>query len=323
MTSRLYEEQTSREFYDGRYAEGYMDEWPPEKRRRVFDLVAGLGLPGEGVALDFGCGNGVFTEVIRQALPRWKVCGTDLSAVALEHARRRVPGCDFFDLSGGPPGGRRFDFLFTHHVLEHVYDIDEVWRQIVGLMQPESAMLHILPCGNEGSLEYRISRMTTGGFDPAMGDRFFFEDEGHLRRLDTAQMREMAARAGFRLEREYYSNQYHGALNWITQNEPRYVSSLADPARAKDERARAEIAALRRRLLPATILRTLLYRVRTFRGGGGRGAKRWAVLAAGLCAYPAARLIDWQLTRKSEAEWRERKDDPGGSEMYLYFTRGR
>lgn len=323
MTSRLYEEQASREFYDERYTQGYMDEWPPEKRRRVFEIVAGLGLPGEGEALDFGCGNGVFTEVIRQALPGWKVYGTDLSAVALEHARRRVSGCEFFGMADGAAAGRKFDFLFTHHVLEHVFDIEEVWRQIVGLMKPESAMLHILPCGNAGSLEFRISRMVSGGFDPSMGDRFFFEDEGHLRRLDTAQMTEMAERAGFRLVREYYSNQYHGALNWMTQNELRYVASLADPARALDEKSRREIAALRRRLLPATVLRTLLHRVRTFRRGGGRGVKRWAVLAAGLCAYPAARLVDWRLTSKSEAEWRERRDDPGGSEMYLYFTRGR
>jgi hypothetical protein len=156
-----------------------------------------------------------------------------------------------------------------------------------------------------------------------MGGRFFFEDEGHVRRLDTEQMRAMAARAGFGLARGYYSNQYHGALNWITQYDLRYASSLADPARAKDERARGEIARLRRLLLPATLLRTLLHRVRTFRGGGGRGAKRWAVLLAGLCVYPAAWLVDWHLTRKSEAEWREHKDDPGGSEMYLYFTRGR
>lgn len=322
ITGRLYEEQTSKQFYDERYSKGYMDEWPAEKRRRVFEVVRGLGLPDRGEALDFGCGSGVFTEVVRQALPGWKVCGTDLSAVALEQARRRVPGCEFFDLSADEAAGRRFDFLFTHHVLEHVYDLDEVWRQIAGLTKPASAMLHILPCGNEGSLEYRISRLVGGGFDPDSGGRFFFEDEGHLRRLDTEQMRAMAARAGFELACGYYSNQYHGAVNWITQNEPGYVSSLLDPARAVDAESGRELARLRRRLLPAALLRTLLRRGRAG-GGGPRSAKGWAALVAGLCVYPASRLVDWRMTVKSEAEWRERKGDPGGSEMYLYFTRGR
>jgi hypothetical protein len=251
------------------------------------------------------------------------VYGTDLSAVALDHARRQVPECEFLEMRDPAMAGRRFDFLFTHHVLEHVYDIAEVWQQIAGLMKPRSAMLHIVPCGNAGSLEYRISRMVRDGFDPGRGNRFFFEDEGHLRRLDTGQMTELAAGSGFALEREYYSNQHHGAVDWITRTAPRVASSLVDAERATDGPARAELVRLRRRLLPATVLRALLQRVRTFRGGSGRGAKRWAVLLAGLCAYPAARLVDWRLTRKSEAEWRERKTDPAGSEMYLYFTRAR
>lgn len=320
ITSRLYEEQTSKEFYDERYSKGYMEEWPAEKRRRVFEVIRELDLPAEGAALDFGCGSGVFTEVVRQALPGWRVCGTDLSAVALEQARRRVPGCEF--LPAAAAAARRFDFLFTHHVLEHVFDLEEVWRQLVGLVKPDSAMLHVLPCGNEGSVEYRISRLVDGGFDPNLGGRFFFEDEGHLRRLDTEQMRAMAARAGFELARGYYSNQYHGAVNWITQNEPGYVSSLLDPSRARDAESRRELARLRRRLLPASLLRTLLRRARAGRGAK-LSAKGWAALLAGLCVYPASRLVDRRMAMKSEAEWRERKNDPGGSEMYLYFTRGR
>jgi SAM-dependent methyltransferase len=241
--------------------------------------------------------------------------------VALEHARRDVADCEFLDISDPAMAGRKFDFLFTHHVLEHVYDIDAVWQQIAGLMKPDSAMLHILPCGNAGSLEYRISRLVSEGFDPTRGNRFFFEDEGHLRRLDTAQMTEMAAAAGFALEREYYSHQYHGAVDWITRTAPRFAASLADPARARDEPARRELARLRRRLLPATVLRALLHRLRSFRRGGGTGLKRWAVLFAALGAYPVARLVDRRARREAEAEWRERNQDPRGSEMYLFFAR--
>jgi trans-aconitate methyltransferase len=318
----LYEEQASRQFYEERYAKGYMDEWPPEKRRRVFEVVVGLGLPEEGEALDFGCGNGVFTEVIKDALPRWKIYGADVSAVAIENARGRVKGCTFFEASDQALAGKKFDFLFTHHVLEHVYSIDEVWRQIVGLMKDESAMLHILPCGNEGSLEYEISRLVRDGFDPEMENRFFFEDEGHVRRLDTRQFTQMAAQSGFKLIQEYYSSQYHGALNWITQNEPAFVSMMVDPSRAKDDDARKKLSGLRRKLMAASILRHLMHRVHSF-PDRKRNVKRWIGLLAGLPVYPASFLVDRRMKRNSEAEWAERKCDPRGSEMYLYFTRGR
>src|SRR4030043_764330 len=67
------------DFYQKRYAQSYMDEWPIEKKKRVYQLIRDLGLPNVGKAIDFGCGNGVLTNVIKQALPqnfqklkRWK-----------------------------------------------------------------------------------------------------------------------------------------------------------------------------------------------------------------------------------------------------------
>lgn len=95
-TDQLYNKQTSEEFYDERYTKGYMDEWPVEKKQRVFEVIRSLNLPDEGEALDFGCGNGVFTEVMRQALPKWKIYGTDISAVAIENAKARISSCIFF-----------------------------------------------------------------------------------------------------------------------------------------------------------------------------------------------------------------------------------
>jgi trans-aconitate methyltransferase len=83
-------------FYDDRYAQGYMEEWSEEKKRRIAEVVSALRLPTRGRALDFGCGNGVLTDVLRRALPPgWEVVGTDLSAVALENARSLHPGCTF------------------------------------------------------------------------------------------------------------------------------------------------------------------------------------------------------------------------------------
>ena len=319
-SEQLYSEDASQQFYDEPYTQGYMDEWPLEKKQRVFEVLKGLDLPGRGEALDFGCGNGVFTEVLRQALPGWKVYGTDISPVAVGHAAERVPGCVFFDQSDGALAGSKFDFLFTHHVLEHVYNLQDVWGQVTGFLKSQSAMLHILPCGNEGSLEHKICALRTDGINAAMENRFFYEDTGHVRRMTTSQFRAMAGEAGFQLVEEYYSNQHDGAVDWITQNEPAFVLALTDPSKARDEGGRRELSAIRRRLLVASVLRNLRSRVRGFRGGR-MSAKAWAGLIAGLPLYPASSLLDASIRRKSQAEWEGRKTDPAGSEMYLYFKR--
>lgn len=318
-TTQLYDAQTSRQFYDERYTKGYMDEWPVEKKRRVFALVQSLGLPAEGEALDFGCGNGVFTEVLSQALPKWKIYGTDFSAVAIETAQARIPSCTFFTPAHEALRQKRYDFLFTHHVLEHVYDIQEVWREIAGLLKPGASMLHILPCGNEGSFEHHVALLARDGINTEMENRFFFEDTGHVRRLDTERLSALAAQAGFELAAEYYANQYHGAIDLITQNEPSFVLMMTDPARAKDDRARKELSRLRWKLMLITAFRQLQHRVESF-PVRKRNIKRWIGLLAGLPVYPLSRLIDYRMKRQAETEWAQRKNERNGGEMYLYFT---
>lgn len=314
---QLYNEPDSKQFYDDRYDQGYMDEWPTEKKQRVLEVVQSLGLPERGVALDFGCGNGVFTEVLQQALPGWEIYGTDISTIALEHAAKRVPGCFFFEANSVT---RQFDFLFTHHVFEHVYNLDNVWRQVVDFMKPTSSMLHILPCGNEGSFEHRICSLRTDGINHEMESRFFFEDTGHVRRLTTHQFAAKVEQFGFKLAKEYYSNQHDGALDWITQNEPAFVLMLTDPSKAKDAAARKELLAMRRKLIVTSALRDLQGRVKSFRERK-KAVKTLIGLLLGLAAYPAASLLDGNMRRKAKAEWELRKNDPAGSEMYLYFTR--
>src|SRR5688572_25087232 len=150
------------EFYDGRYVEGYMEDWPESKKQRVGELFRQLGLPQRGRALDFGCGQGVFTRVMQAALPDWQVYGTELSDVALRIASGRVPDCTFIkgdELAAAGP----FDFIFTHHVLEHVLDLDATLAQMARISGPGALMLHILPCGNAGSFEHRLASWGSGG----------------------------------------------------------------------------------------------------------------------------------------------------------------
>ncbi len=65
----LNDEIENIKFYEKRYAKGYMEEWPVEKKSIVKAVISDLNLPLKGDALDFGCGNGVFTQVLQEVHP--------------------------------------------------------------------------------------------------------------------------------------------------------------------------------------------------------------------------------------------------------------
>jgi SAM-dependent methyltransferase len=279
------------QFYDDRYGEGYMEDWPESKKRRVAQLVEGIHLPRHGRALDFGCGQGVFARVLRQALPTWQIVGTEMSRMALRLAQAHVPSCTFVP----PEEAMRlspFDFVFTHHVLEHVLDVDEVLARISAMAAPRALMLHILPCGNPGSFEHSLASRVTEGIRSDAQDRFFFEDEGHLRRLTSAGLVATAERHGWTVKEQLFANHFWGAVEWITALDLSFVRQVASPAQALTRRGAAALLACQVSL------------------AGVQVARRVPGLS-----------ISGFLKQRAEAEWARKRSNPAGSEMYLLFQK--
>jgi SAM-dependent methyltransferase len=312
-------EETAVRFYDERYAAGYMDEWPAWKKRRVATLIRELNLPPTGHALDYGCGQGVFTQVLREALPGWTISGTDVSGAAVDAASRRFPDCRFFRLPAAAPAESLacFDLLFTHHVLEHVINIERTWDQMASFLKPGGAMLHVLPCGNDHTLERRICTMRWDGIDRRRGNRFFFEDEGHVRRFDSAELEAAARRYGFAPGTRRFANAYWGAIEWITEAGPDWVRLLTDGAEARDASAKGSLRRLRYALLLLSVARMPAVKL----AGVAKepsSPKRSAKLAASLAGYPLAWGVERFLRAQAEREWQSAGT---GSEMYLSFFR--
>jgi trans-aconitate methyltransferase len=115
-TARLHDLGESIDFYESRYEHGYMEEYPDDVKEKILAIIRDLRLPQEGRALDFGCGNGVLTDIIRQALPSWSVFGTDLSRKALANASTRFPKCTFIERDDPSLKSNAFDFLFSNPV---------------------------------------------------------------------------------------------------------------------------------------------------------------------------------------------------------------
>jgi SAM-dependent methyltransferase len=324
QTAQLHDLGRSIEFYEARYEHGYMEDYPAHVKARIFGIIRDLGLPERGEALDFGCGNGVLTDVIRQALPSWKVFGTDLSATAIANASARFPECTF--LAPDEPRLRQngFDFLFSNHVIEHVFDVDSILDQINGALKPACSVLHILPCGNAGSYEHELCALRRDGINRVLENRFFFEDEGHLRRLTTEQLRDLCQQRGLTLRKGFYANQYHGAIDWLTNTENSsigFLLHLTDTAQAVDRPASFRL--LQKRLFLVAIAACRLHAEICSRLMSNRlkGRAKTALAALALPFYPVTRMIDARIRRAAENEWHTRRLDPHGSEMALYFER--
>lgn len=321
-TADLYDAGTAIEFYEARYAQGYMDQWPASKKQRVFDLVRTLGLPATGRALDFGCGNGVFTEVVRQALgPGWTITGSEISHVALENARRRYPECRFLHGEDPALSAEPYDFFFTHHVLEHVYDLPQALGLLDRLMAPAARGLHILPCGNEGSYQHALALLRRDGINPAMENRFFMDEEGHVRRLRTDDLQSQYARLGYALATERYCVHDQGFYDWVTGLGPERVRETLDPRRAVDAGARRTLALRRAGFMALWFLRHQAPMVEEKLAKPARSLRDYALLAVGLPLYLVSKPIDTWLKRAPERDWVSRHTDRRAGEMYLYFER--
>jgi trans-aconitate methyltransferase len=321
-TSELYDQKRSVEFYEDRYKKDYMDEWPIEKKRKIFEVIQELQLPAKSDALDFGCGNGVLTEIIRQALPSWKIYGTDISKKAVAYAKVRYPGCVFFEASNPYFIQKKFDFVFTHHIFEHVFNLSEVFNQMNEYLKPESSMLHFLPCGNEGSYEYNICLLRKDGINTDLENRFFFEDEGHVRRLTTDEFCRLCQTKGFELQKEFYSNQRYGAIEWITNSNPKFVLMFSDSSQAINKKAKRKLKKARMYLILITALRLPSQIVTKLLKKRNKQLKHYILLLIGLPFSIFSSPIDKYWKKKAKEEWDTKKFERNGSEMCLYFKRG-
>lgn len=320
-TSDLYDQRQSVGFYEDRYERGYMEEWPVEKKRKIFEVIQELQLPAKGEALDFGCGNGVLTEIIRQALSSWKIFGTDISKIAISNAKSRYPDCTFFEANSPDFTKKKFDFVFTNHVFEHVFNLTEVFDQMNEYLKQESSMLHFLPCGNEGSYEYNFCLLRKDGINKKLENRFFFEEEGHVRRLTTASFCKLCEAKGFKLQKEFYSYQYYGAIDWITNSNPKFVLMFSDTSQAIDKDARRKLSRERTRLIFITLLRLPAQIVIKLLNKRKKKLNQYIALLMALPFYIFSSPIDKYWKKKAREEWDTRKTERNGSEMCLYFKR--
>ena len=188
-------------------------------------------------------------------------------------------------------------------------------------LKPESSMLHFLPCGNEGSYEWNICQLRKDGINTEFENRFFFEDEGHVRRLTTDEFCQLCQTSGFKLQKEFYSNQYHGAIDWITNSNLMFVLMFSDTSHAIDKKAKQTLNKVKIYLILITVLRLPTKILTNILRKRNKQLKHYILLLMGLPFLLFSIPIDNYWKRKARKEWDTKKLERNGSEMCLYFKR--
>ena len=125
----------------------------------------------------------------------------------------------------------------------------------------------------------------------------------------------------FELQKEFYSYQYYGAIDWITNSNPKFVLIFSDTSQAINKEARRKLKKVRMYLIFITALRLPAQIVTKLLKKRNKQFKHYILLLMGLPVFVFSSPIDKYLKRKAREEWNTKKFERNGSEMCLYFKR--
>lgn len=312
--------------YDDRYAGDYMDAdayatWAHEglAEYRVRQTLEQVGNDPRRI-LDYGCGQGKWTSVLRRTYPNAEIVGIDISETAIAKASEKFPQDRFlvFDGNRAALEDGSFDLVFSFHVLEHVLDVTATVRDIARLLRPGAYACIIFPCGNKNSFEDRVvNLMQDGRRISATGESVFFFEvaDGHLRRMPSAQTIALFAQEGLAIQTEFYSGQLFAAVDWLVRGTgPAHINRFFDSGRPASRVAAIRLATMRRFFL-------FLHRFLSYRNLDTTKPRPLPKQIAVSALQKAAAHADRFIVRRARREWDARRHAKHGSAQYLVFRK--
>lgn len=136
-----------REVWNARRGEGAGDELAAVEKAKPFaaKLAAALALPAQGSSvLEVGCGLGAMLLGLKQA-GFADLHGTEASDFRAASAGRLFPERIYAGGYEAVPDALRFDFIYSHHVMEHVYDPAAAFAWMAAHCRPGGVIVVTVP----------------------------------------------------------------------------------------------------------------------------------------------------------------------------------
>ena len=184
----------SKEYWDERFGSG---DWELKKGREqsLFFYRIALSLMPEWLkadieknslsVIDLGCAEGEGVNLFGEAFPSSRVCGSDISAAALERAKKYYPDYDFIesDINNIPES---FDVVFSSNTLEHFENPEEIIKNILPHCKKYFVML--IPFREFDRIDEHFYTFDYSSF-PDINDEFrlIYHKETDLREIEDTQ----------------------------------------------------------------------------------------------------------------------------------------
>lgn len=191
-----------REFYNEIYRRN-PSKWSANTARdgMAFLTIMSTVIKEPGSVLDVGCGNGHTLEFFKSEWPNVEYTGVDISDVALDLAKRRVPGGMFIQEL---PNSGEWNIILIMGVAEHFEHPIEELRKIGKLLSPNGLIyLEVPNCIAYSPDKTEGFRKTNAGSD---------QSEWHWRR-DT--WKQAIQDAGLEIVKNYSGLNYTWQYIWI------------------------------------------------------------------------------------------------------------
>jgi 2-polyprenyl-3-methyl-5-hydroxy-6-metoxy-1,4-benzoquinol methylase len=97
--------------------------------------------------LDAGCGEGHLLERLTKKYPNNKYYGADLTTIALQQAKLRLPQGNFLltDLGKIDLPNSFFDVIVCTETIEHIDDYQSVIKELIRLLKPNGVLILTFP----------------------------------------------------------------------------------------------------------------------------------------------------------------------------------
>jgi len=168
--------------------------WKRVRRAQAF-------FAGPGKALDIGCGQGTFLQLLKEE--GWECRGTELTEESAERASRRgIPvSVGEFDPARFPP--HSFDLISLWHVLEHLRDPRRTLASLPGLLKRGGVAAISTP--NMDSLQAEVGK----------GKWFHLDPPRHLYLFSPRTLGRRMESLGFRLVALHHFSMEQNPYGWL------------------------------------------------------------------------------------------------------------
>lgn len=205
----------SRSVHDDEWRTGWKSLPSALEDEGRFQLVSGLISPlSPQTIFDLGCGDGYQAEIIKMRMPSVVVNGCDISPSAIEKASKRMDSCYNLDIdrSDLPEDSESYDIVICIAVLEHLYDVSHVLKEIHRILMPGKYVLIQVP--NVAFWRFRLEILL--GRLP-----YILADERHLHSFNKSFLLTRLQLAGF-INFKIYGQRHR--IKWLAKLSPALFS---------------------------------------------------------------------------------------------------